>query len=519
MTISDSSDDRPTRSWFERLVRTIVRALGWVFGRIWDAIRFVGRTIKRMFGWTKFVGRIFTKPITMWHKPKPNSDKEAELRRMVEKEEMVGTYFSAFETNFIFRPLLSTVAAFMVVAILFVTDTILGSNMLPWWAALILLTLLATLFALNDDKIVIEGNKKLPLSIPENHVGILTFFGTRLNAYLEEGDHYWYGGKLGFGVSTAPLTNRKDYKVESEKGFVFIGDRAISIWPNLGESGQVRLKTVSGSGSTNTSTLTITFKVYWPLAWANSDDPILDIAERSRSGLRSISSFLPGFDNVKMQSIFSGLMGGGTLVTALTKKSIDIFPRGSVIQDASGRHIFEIVKYNPDRSEADHTRLVDNAKARVSAKIIADGDEEMKTMVVDPEDNPRTQVFSLNKVDDIHEVVEEEGTDKHLVPVMTDCGCHLERATIAEILTSEQEQEQANIAASESFQRRAQRMNAEAMHENTETMRKNLKEEGGEAALAAALAADGKASFVHVSGGDRLSRATVAAAKTLGDKK
>lgn len=508
MTISDTSSDRPSSNWFERLVRVIAWLLGWVTRRIWNAMRFVGRTIKKMFAWTKLVGRTFSKPFTMWHKPKPNSDQEVELGKMVEKEEMVGTYFSAFETSFIFRPILSAIAAFVVVATLFATDTILGSDMFPGWAALILFILLTILFAINDDK-----DKKV--SIPANHVGILTFLGARLNAYLEEGDHDWYGRKIGFGVSNEPLTNRKDYKVESEKGFVFIGDRAITIWPNLGERDKVRLKTVSGSGSTNTSTLTITFKVYWPLAWANSDDPILDIAERSRSGLRSISSFLPGFDNVKMQSIFSGLMAGGTLVTALSKDRIDIFERGSVIQDESGRHIFEMVKYNVDQTKEERDRLIDEAKTRVSAKILAEGDEKMKKMVMDAEGNPRIQIFSLNKEDDVH--VEE--TDKHLVPVMTDCGAHLERATIGEILTSDEEQEQANIAAGEAHQRRGQRMNAAAMKENTDTMRENLAKDGGEAALAAALAADGKASFIHVSGGDRLSRAAVAGAKTLGDKK
>jgi hypothetical protein len=62
-------------------------------------------------------------------------------------------------------------------------------------------------------------------------------------------------------------------------------------------------------------------------------------------------------------------------------------------------------------------------------------------------------------------------------------------------------------------------MNAAAMRENTETMREHLAKAGGEAALAAALAADGKGSFIHVSGGDPISRAAVAGAKTLGEKK
>ena len=139
----------------------------------------------------------------------------------------------------------------------------------------------------------------------------------------------------------------------------------------------------------------------------------------------------------------------------------------------------------------------------------------MKPLVLDAAGNPRVQVFSLNKEDDIH----AENTDKHLVPVLTDCGSHLERATTSEIRLPEEVQEQANKAAGEAFQRRGQRMNAAAMRENTQTMRDQLAKAGGEAALAAALAADGKGSFIHVSGGDPITRAAVAGAKTLGDKK
>lgn len=432
------------------------------------------------------------------------NEKEAELK--VERAEKVGIYLSTFTTNVILRTVLSALAATVVSGLLFGLDTYLGSDILPWWAASIFALLLAGFFALNDEKSV---------SIPAAHVGILTFFGTRLNIYLEEGDHYWYGGKIGFGISDSGLPNRKDFPSERDQGFVFIGDRVISIWPNLGESDKVKLHNVSGDGSSNDATLTVTFKTYWPLAWANSDDPILDIAERSRSGLRSVAAFLPAFDNVKMQSIFSGLMGGGTLLTALTEKREDIFDRGSVIQDKSGRHIFEMVKFDPDQGKADRVRLITEAKVRIAQKITSEGDDTMKKLVLDEAGNPRVQVFSLNKEDDIH----AENTDKHLVPVLTDCGCHLERATIGEIRLSEEVQNQANKASGETFQRRGQRMNAAAMRENTETMRDQLAKAGGEAALAAALAADGKGSFIHVSGGDPIVRAAVAGAKTLGDKK
>lgn len=453
-----------------------------------------GRLMISIFTWAATVVLIALIAWFVWKRFAEGLDDKR--RKKVERAERVGWYINPFTSNVVLRPLLSIATASIVTSALLVIDNVIGSNLFPWWGALILLALFTLLFALNDPQVEVKAA----------HVAIVTFFGQRVNIYLEEGNHSWYGGKLGFGWSSDPLPNRQGYKNEAEKGFVFIGDRPISIWPNRKEKGNVVLDNVSGDGSALFTTLTTTSKVYWPLQWANSDDPILDIAERSRSGLRTIASFLPGFDNVKMQSIFSGLMGGHTLVTAFTTERIDIFDRGSVIQDASGVHIFEMVGYKANETKDAYEARVAEAKLRVAERIEREADSKMYAKVLGKDGKPIIQTRHLND---------------HLVPVLTDCGSHLERATVSSVKQSDEVQKQADKAAGESFQRRGQRMNAAAMKEAGKIMRAELAKPGGETALAAALAADGKGTFshVHVSGGDALSRAAVAGAKSLGDKK
>lgn len=420
---------------------------------------------------------------------------DEERRKKVECAQPVGWYLTPFHTSIILRPILSITAGGILAMSLYVFGQVIGSTLLPSWAALVLWLLSALLFGLND---------KDPINVPTVYVAILTFLGMRLNIYLSEGYHPWYAGRFGFGRSTDPLPNRDGYEKEEEEGFVFIGDRPVTIWPSREDKGKVMHMIVTGDGSSVMASLTDTFKVFWPLQWANSHDPILDIAERSRSGLRTIASFIPGFDNVKMKTIFTGLMGGETLVVGMTTKQVDIFGRGSVVQDGSGRQIFEMVPYKPNESSEDRKARVAKARKRVADRVLAEGDPTMLEVALGKDKKPLIQDFHL---------------DQHLVPVLTDCGAHLERATVSTLNFSNEVQEQANRAAGESFQRRGQRMNAETMRESSKTMRDELKKEGGEAALAAALAADGKASYIHVSGGDRLSRAAVAGAKSIGDKK
>lgn len=449
------------------------------------------------------------------HRESKKKEQEARNKRKVERAEPVGRYLGAFAVNTFYRIGVSALAAIAIMVVIFVIDHVFGAGLLPWWGAMGATLLLLLIFALNDEFDAKGTGKEKYLKVPAKYVAILTFFGRRLNVYLEEGDYYWFGAKLGFGVSTEKLQNRAAYGYEASHGYVFVGDRTMLIWSNMNEKGQTRLTAVSGDGSDQTATLTLTFKVYWPMQWADADDPIQNLADRARSGLRTIASFLPTFDNIKMQTIFSGLMGGGTLITALTEERVDIYDRGSVIQDRSGRHIFKLIPYASGREPAEFKALRDLKRKEVENEIKANGWPKMLEAVKNDEDGTfLVQEFSLNRDSD----PDHNDVNRHIIPVLNDCGCHLEYATVGEILQSDEVQKQANKASGEAFERLGQRMNAASMQENTKTMKKGLTGKGGEAALAASLAADGKGSFIYVSG-DRLTRAAVAGAKTLGDGK
>jgi hypothetical protein len=401
--------------------------------------------------------------------------------------EPVGIYLDPFETNFILRPIFSFVGALGTTAFLYGLQWLIGSHALPLWARIPTVVLLSCIFAFNDSK---------PITVPKQYVAILTFFGMRFNIYFEEGDHYWYGMKLGFGRSTDPLPHsdpKGKYPKEAE-GFVYIGSRPIGIWPNMDQKDKFTLSNVAHDSSTIYNALTVTFKTVWPLRYANSDDPILDIAERARSALRTVVSFFVGADNAMLKSVTSKLLEGQHIVTAFTFRAIDGHPAGSVIQDRSGDRIFEIVPPEGDLEEA---------KRRVRERIDRDANPLMREVVL--RDNVP--------------VVQHKEVADHLIPVTTGTGTYFERASVSDVTLSEEVAKQANIAAGEYYQRVAQIENAKVIKAAQDIMKDGVDTEDGKFATLAALARDGHAKIVYVPDSDRLTRAAVAGAQQIGEKK
>lgn len=425
--------------------------------------------------------------------------KMRESESKAKKGDPVGKYLDPFETNVILRSIISVIAAVIVTALLYALEWVLGSDILPLWAAIPIALLLALFFALNDSE---------PLIVPKQYVAIFTFLGMRFNVYFEEGTHYWYGGKVGISWSTDPLPNSDEKKYKSEKsGFVYIGNRPIGVWPSLEQKRQYRLSNVAHDSSTIHNTLTVTFRVVWPLRYANSDDPILDIAERSRSALRTLVSFFVGDDNAMLKSISSKLLEGKYIVTAFLFHPVEGRPAGSVIQDRSGDRILEIVDIPEDEEGEDIgeklQRRLEEAKQRVMVRINSDANPKMREAVL----HENTPVVSYKEVVD------------HLIPIMTANGAHFEHASVSDVSLSEEVEKQANIAAGENYQRTAQIQNARTIKEAQEILAKGLKTKEGQFATLAALARDGHADIVYVPDSDRLTRAAVAGAKQIGGKK
>jgi hypothetical protein len=423
--------------------------------------------------------------------PHRNSRKENRRRDRLHHGKRVGIYLSPVETNLILRPILSLFAGQVVGWLLYLLAVGLGSAIFPWWAAGSLGVLLAIFFGLNDEK---------ELEVPKAHVAIVTFLGLRFRIYLEEGTHYWFAQRIGFSYSADPLPNTV---WEKEKlGFVFVGKRQLQIYERTEadkKQKDLTLKNVTSNSSEVSVQLTVAVTTMDPLAWANSTDPVLDVAERARSALRTIVSFFTGIDNAVMKSAFSKLMGGHKLIAAFTKEPRGVHPRGSVVQNPSGTLIFETLL--PDAS----TEAVEEAKALLRQRINDEADPAM--------------VKSLSKDKDGNIRIEEREVEEHLVGVMDAVGAHFDHASASNFSLSEEVSRQANIAEGENFQRTGQVLSAKTIAETSEIIAKAKKANGedSEFAVMAALAKDGHAEikYILVPGADRLTRAAVAGASQI----
>lgn len=425
-------------------------------------------------------------------KPARESGREKRRKEKLHKGERVGLYLSPIRTNLVLRPALSILAGAAIALVLYAFAWVVGSgNIFPWWAALSLAGILSAFFALNDEKAI---------SVPKTHVAILTFLGVRFRIYLEEGDHYWYGEKIGFARSEDPMP--VPASEGEKKGFVYTGKRPIEIYERSTSGEKTKNLTLANVAADFTEVrakLTITLQVMDPLSYANSADPILDAAERARSGLRTTISFFTGVDNAVLKSSFSDLLGGKKFLTALSKKAVGVHPRGSVIQNQSGAPIFDVVP--SDTPEED----VNEVKTELRNKIRTDADQEM--------------IDALPKDSSGEIIIQEREVEDHLVPAMDAIGAHFTHASVSDFSLSKEVADQANKAASESFQRIGQVLSAQTLAEVRGILAAGLNEPGNELATLIAAAKDGHAEIIVVPGADSLTRAAVAGAAKLKPKK
>jgi hypothetical protein len=414
----------------------------------------------------------------------------------VEADKLVGIYLDPITVRVVLRPLFSITAGMAIAYVLYGLDRWIGSDLFSqWWFAPLLGALLSVLIWLPDSK---AG------TVPKNYAAIVTVLGLRFHVYLKEGFYNWYGERIGIGISTDPIpasqhatTEEGEYEYPDEaKGFVYLGNRTINIWHSSKDK-TTKLANVAADSSSVFNTLTFTFRVRAPLWWANADDPILDIAERARSAFRTLVSFFAGADVPALKSITSSIMEGKWFYAAFTTKLVDQHPRGSVVQDDSGRRIFKIAKAKPSKEEEDEII------ADIQKEIRETGDEDMRNYA------PREGEIRVQH----REVLD------HMIPVMTQNGAFFVDSSVSSVELSEEVAKQANAAAGENFQRIAQIQSARANKEAREILAKGLEDPENQMAAMLAGARDGYVDVTYVPAADRLTRAIVAGARKIGGTK
>jgi len=418
--------------------------------------------------------------------------------KKTEREDKVGHYLTPINLVIV-RVALSLAGGIISAILLMIIDTVSGIELMTADLWLLFGLILSGYYGSADEPAV---------TVPVNHVGVFTFLGKRHPWYVEEGSYPWYGKKLFFNISSSPLPNAVNVAgaVGEEQGFVYMGVRVLPIW-NDKDSKLANISLPSRMGSNVKVRLTIRVITKNPLEWMKPDDPILQIAEQARAGLRKTVSFFRDTDAVGAKSAIADIMKGEIVLVAFTNKKLGSHLVGSIVQNKSGLPLMQTVDVDEKLDPAVIQQIVALARDRFEEKLQREGDPDM--LVAAKNKEGRVEIAELSVSEKLRSIVSETGSQ------MLD-------VTISDVQLSDKVREASEAAASEGAQREGQITSAETQSEVMKVLAAGRKEAGvDDLDRLLAASADGNAGvkIVHVSGsGDRIIKAAVAGGQQIGGK-
>ncbi len=362
-----------------------------------------------------------------------------------------------------------------------------------WW---IIGSAMAITVAWNEPKI----------TVPANHVGIITFLGTRYHVFIQEGDYWWLGQRFFFGISIQPLPKAENVQAGpgEAQGFVFIGKRILQIWNSADSKVKdtVILLQTQG-GSTVTSSLDVNTTTIDPIKRARVTDANLRIANTTRTGLRKAAGLIRDTDFNVAKEIVTDLIVGDRVLVVFTLKKKDSYLEGTMVKDNSGSPIYH--------------RLVLEGKPETFPDQIAPQVVEFARLV---EQTGNPEQVSVSKRDGNLAVAILDVREK-LSPILEEVGEALDNLILSDAQLSGTVREAGEKASSEGYQRTAQVISAQTQQEVAAILSFDSKGEPiSDFARALAATADGNkgVSIVMVPGSDPLTRAAIAGGQQIGGK-
>lgn len=425
----------------------------------------------------------------------PSSGEKVKSPREIKiaRGEFVGKHISAFRWNVAVRPVLSLLVALPIVTLLYTIDWFLATEIIDWMIAGALIALFATIFGMSDEE----------TTVPFAHAAMLTWFGMRLRLYRTEGNYYWTGKKLLLGHYVTPKNRGNDSKLvgTDENGFINLGEIQITIWDRQDAKDKPEkavIEMVASDQTTIKATLVLVIRLLDPVAWTTSENPLLDIAERTRSAFRTAASFFTGIDNAAIKSVLGTLMSGKTIITSFIPKVYASYPKGTMIRDRGGAPLYHLDETSYSTEEAKKAAL---------QKLVEEFRDKLPTVA----DVKMLKILKVGK--NYH--IEAKTVEEAIEEVVEASGAKLVRASVGTIILPDKVRTAAEQTASEASQREGQVASAKAFAEAKKIMDK-AKTPGDEVAAAIAASADNpNVKVVFVPGADPLTRAAVAAATQI----
>jgi hypothetical protein len=307
--------------------------------------------------------------------------------------------------------------------------------------------------------------------VPNAHVAVLTIFGMRIPFFLKEGLYPDFTNGLLFGRSTEELPGEGEEGTTftAVGGFVNMGRLPFQIWDDR-EDKKPDMINVAKNGANLIANLLIEIQIKDPKLVLDSGDPLLSIAERTRTAFRTGIAFFTDRDNATVKTIIVKLMMGHTIITSfINDKRAKRFDQGSVVRDTGGRAMIEIVTERPEgfkpgdseeTSEGYKTR-VKKGKKKFRKKLKNEADEQQLQLV--PERDGKRVVYHLS-------------VDQSLDEVLDQCGCELISASVSNVRFSRPVEEAANAASREAFEARKMLDSAAAQADSEQMLAKGRSE-------------------------------------------
>lgn len=353
--------------------------------------------------------------------------------------------YNPFTWNVIFRPVVSSLAGILVSFGIWLIVAILSwftgtANLIPLSAWIGIAAALSLYFGMLErkDPDVVPGTK---------FVAMVTWLEMPLGIYRSTGRYEWQGSSLGLGRTT-----RTTREFTDANGYIKAGQIPFRVWnrgtsraPNGEESSlkPIVIEAPAKNRALVRATITLILQIINPRRMLDSDDPELDIGDRTRQEWREFTSRFVDTDVPLLQEAVSHVLRGVKIITCFLSTPIGSHKDGSMVRDSGDIAMFCLVE-DPSRE--------DEYIARFTQRIIREIHPNMREHVI-TQQTDGSEVVNLSYVQVQNPIKEVTG----------ELGFKLVRVTVGDIMFSERVQEAANEASSEADQRAAQEASARAI--------------------------------------------------------
>ena len=297
---------------------------------------------------------------------------------------------------------------------------------------------------------------KTNLTVPNQHVAVLTLFGERIAWFLKEGDYPDITSGSILGRSTEVVD---DFTTQQDSphgpGFVNMGRLSFQLWNSMKDKTPL-LTNVARNGAQVFTTVLIVLQVRNPNLVLSADAPAKEVFERARTAIRTGNAFFTDKDNAFVKTILVKLMVGKTIITDFvnTNKATN-YENGSVIRDFGGKALIGEIdeKLLEGKKEEEKKCIIEEEKKEFRKTLEDHADDEMLKYV------PRVE--NGKRVDEGGElVVYDKSVDQSIDEVLHPNGIDLVSASVSNVRFSPEVTRAANDAASEVYQAKKMRDSA-----------------------------------------------------------